>query len=141
MVDQILSLLGEKDYVPLNVPGLLRALRLSPGKQQELQSVLRELEQRGEIARTKGNRYIKSREADLIPGRIRMNRQGKGFLDPDDAALKEIVVPEHATATALHGDRVLVRRDSKPRGLRSRAAEPETGSVVRILERRRTQIV
>jgi ribonuclease R len=141
MVDQILSLLGEKDYVPLNVPGLLRALRLSPGKQQELQTVLRELEQRGEIARTKGNRYIKSREADLIPGRIRMNRQGKGFLDPDDAALKEIVVPEHATATALHGDRVLVRRDSKPRGLRSRAAEPETGSVVRILERRRTQIV
>ena len=53
MVDQILSLLGEKDYVPLNVPGLLKALRLSPGKQQELQSVLRDLEQRGEIARTK----------------------------------------------------------------------------------------
>jgi ribonuclease R len=67
------------------VPELLRLLRLAPNRQQELQAVLRELEQSGAVARIKGNRYVSPREADLIPGRIRMNRAGKGFLQPDDS--------------------------------------------------------
>jgi ribonuclease R len=141
MKDQIVRLLDQKDYIPANVPELLRLLRLPPNRQQDLQGALRELEQSGRIARIKGNRYIQPREADLIPGRIRMNRQGKGFLQPDDAGLKEIAIPEGATGTALHEDRVLVRRDVRPKGLRSGAVEPDTGAVVRILERRRTQMV
>jgi len=141
MKEQISHLLGQKNYVPANVPELLALLRLRPGQQQELQQALRELEHAGRIARVKGNRYIRPREADLIPGRIRMNRQGKGFLQPDDVTLKEIVIPTAATGTALHEDRVLVRRDVPPKGLRPSTAEPATGEVVRILERRRTQIV
>jgi ribonuclease R len=141
MKEQIARLLGQKDYVPANVPELLRHLRLPPNRQQMLQGALRELEQTGRVARIKGNRYIQPREADLIPGRIRMNRQGKGFLQPDDAGLKEITIPEGATGTALHEDRVLVRRDVRPKGLRVSMAEPVTGTVVRILERRRTQMV
>lgn len=133
--------IGRKDYVPLNVPELRRALRLPPDRQQDLQHVLRALEQTGRVARIKGNRYIQPREADLIPGRIRMNRQGKGFLDPDDPGLKEIAIPESATGTALHEDRVLVRRDVRPKGLRHDDAEPATGVVVRVLERRRTEMV
>src|ERR1017187_8567548 len=100
MKDQIVRLLNQKDYVPANVPELLRLLRLAPNRQQDLQSALRKLEQSGEAARIKGNRYIRPREADLIPGRIRMNRQGKGFLQPDDTSLKEISIPESATGTA-----------------------------------------
>lgn len=141
MEDQILRLLGRRDYAPANVPELLRQLRLAPHRQQELQGVLRRLEQSGRIARTKGNRYIQSREADLVPGRIRINRQGKGFVQPDDPALKEIMIPEEATSTALHEDRVLVRRDVRPKGLRSGQLAQETGAVIRILERKRTQIV
>jgi ribonuclease R len=141
MEEQILKLLGRQDFVPANVPELLRHLRLPPNRQQELQRVLRGLEQSGRIARTKGNRYIQSREADLVPGRIRINRQGKGFLQPDDPGLKEIMIPEGATSTALHEDRVLVRRDVKAKGLRPERIEQETGAVIRILERKRTQIV
>jgi ribonuclease R len=141
MEEQVLSLLGRKHYVPSNVPELLRQLRWPPNRQQELQGMLRQLENSGRITRTKGNRYIRSREADLIPGRIQINRQGKGFLQPDDVGLKEIMIPEDATSTALHGDRVLVRRDVRARGLRPERAGQETGSVIRILERKRTQIV
>jgi ribonuclease R len=138
---KLLHLLGQRGYVPLNVPELLRALHLPPRGQQDLQRVLRELQRTGRIARIKGNRYIQPREADLIPGRIRMNRQGKGFLQPDDPTIKEIAIPESATGTALHEDRVLVRRDVPPRGLRADAPAPATGAVVRVLERRRSQIV
>ncbi len=138
---RIVEALARKDYIPANVPELLRSLRLPPSQQHPLQRALRELEQVGQVARIKGNRYIQPREADLVPGRIRMNRAGKGFLQPDDTGLKEIAIPESATGTALHEDRVLVRRDVRAKGLRSGDAQAETGEVVRILERRRTQMV
>ena len=138
MNDQIIRLLAQKDYVAANVPELLRLLRLAPNQQQELQAALQKLEQAGQVARIKGNRYVCPRDADLIAGRIRMNRAGKGFLQPDDSSLKEIAIPESATGTALHEDRVLVRRDVCKK---FRDDDTETGTVVRILERRRTQIV
>ena len=140
MKEQIIRLLAQKDYVPANVPELLRLLHLSPNRQQELQTVLRQLEQSGAVARIKGNRYVSPREADLIPGRIRMNRAGKGFLQPDDSDFKEIAILESATGTAMHEDRVLVRRDVR-KNFRSGDAAAETGTVVRILERKRTQMV
>jgi ribonuclease R len=140
MKDQIIRLLAQRDYVPANVPELLRLLRLAPNRQQELQAVLRQLEQSGAVARIKGNRYVSPREADLISGRIRMNRAGKGFLQPDDSGLKEIAISESATGTALHEDRVLVRRDVR-KNFRSGDDAQETGTVVRILERKRTQMV
>jgi ribonuclease R len=141
MDEEILKLLSGADYAPANVPELLRLLRWPANRQQALQEALRRLEQSGRITRTKGNRYIQSHVADLVPGRIRINRQGKGFLIPDDSKLKEIMVPESATGTALHEDRVLVRRDVKPRGFRGDSLEQETGAVIRILERKRTQVV
>lgn len=67
-----------------------------------------------------------------------MKRQGKGFLDREDPGPKELGIPESATGTALHEDRVLVRRDVRLKGLRHDDAEPGTGVVVRMLERRRT---
>lgn len=136
----ILRLLRREDYAPANVPQLLRRLGCRPDQQQALQKALRALEENGQIIRNKGNRYIQSREADLVPGVIRMNRQGKGFLEPDEPGVKEIVIPESATGTALHGDTVLVRRDVARR--RGAAARDEvTGTVVRILKRKRSQIV
>jgi ribonuclease R len=133
MENRILRLLEHSDYAPANVPELLRQLGLTPNRQQELQRELQRLELAGRIARIKGNRYILPREADLIPGRIRINRAGKGFLQPDDRAIKEIAIPENATLTALHEDHVLVRRD--------RPESKNTGTVIRVLERRRTKIV
>src|ERR1700742_4848426 len=106
MKDQIIRLLGQKDYVPANMPELARRLKLSIQQQPELHAALNSLEQSGRIALIKGNRYVIPREADLIPGRIRMNRAGKGFLQPDDSSLPEIAIAESDTDTALHEDRV-----------------------------------
>jgi ribonuclease R len=103
--------------------------------------VLHQLEQGGQLARIKGDRHVLARAADLIPGRIRMNRRGKGFLAPDDRSLPEIAIPESATGTALHEDRVLVRRDVPTRPSRADGSEPPSGVVLRVLERHRTRIV
>jgi ribonuclease R len=139
MEQRILNLLAQKDYVPLSAENLQRHLRVPPDRAPEFARALRKLERDGAIALIKASRYVRTTDADLIPGRIRMNRAGKGFLQPDDSSLKEIAVAETATGTALHEDRVLVRR--APRGKYFRDGDQETGTVVRILERTRTQIV
>jgi ribonuclease R len=142
MESKILRLLGQADYTPSNVPELISQLRLQPKQQQELQKCLLDLVTRGSIVRTKGNRYIRSREADLIAGVIQITRGGRGFVQPDEPGIGEIGIPENATDTAMHGDRVLVRRDVRAKGLLCKTApEESTGTVVRILERGRTQFV
>src|SRR6476661_10215785 len=131
----ILKLLSQPDYRPSNVPELIAQLKLRPNQQQELQGVLHDLEKSGLILRTKGNRYIFAREADLIPGVIQITRGGRGFVQPDESGIGEIAIPANATSTAMHGDRVLVRLDKKPQGLRRQTPETNTGWVERILER------
>src|SRR3954454_10796857 len=93
-------------------------------------------------SRRKGNQSAPNPNSALIPGKIRMNRQGKGFFQPEDPNLAEIAIPQNATATAFHEDRVLVRRDrhqasSSP----SRRNGSNTGSVVRVLDRKRMTMV
>lgn len=139
MEQRILSLLAQKDYVPLSAENLQRHLRVTPDREPEFHRTIRKLERDGKIALIKNSRYTLTSDADLIPGRIRMNRAGKGFLAPDDSTQPEIAIAENATGTALHEDRVLVRR--KPRGRNFRDGDQDTGVVERILERGRTQIV
>jgi ribonuclease R len=141
METKILKLLGRKDYVPASVPELLRDLREPANQQQRLQKTLEELERAGEVACIKGNRWILPLEADLIPGRIQITRSGRGFLVPDSPGMGEISIRASETGTAFHDDHVLVRRNVRPRGMRPGGKDSDTGSVVRVLERRRTQIV
>ena len=100
MESRVLKLLSRPDYTPLNVPELLRALGLTRNQQQALQKVLAELERSGQIARMKGNRYARALDADLVPGRIRINRQGKGFLEADDPKLPDDC---HSRTCHVHG--------------------------------------
>src|SRR5436190_10921904 len=104
METEILKLLGQADYVPLSLNELLREFQLPRHKSRHLQQILNRLERSGKIARIKkGERYALPLEADLIPGRIRMNRQDVGFLYPDKPGLTSIRIPQDATATAMHG--------------------------------------
>lgn len=141
MDKKILGLLASADYVPSNVPELLSQLGMKPNQQQVLQGMLKSLVKQGKILRTKGNRYIIAREADLIPGVIQITRGGRGFVLPVEPGLGEISIPEAATGTAMHGDRVLVRREVRSAGLRKPGPEESSGVVVRVLERKRTSFV
>jgi ribonuclease R len=93
------------------------------------------------VPRPKGRRSVQNHSSDLIAGKIRMNRQGKGFFQPEDPNLSEIAIPQNATSTAFHEDRVLVRRDHKNASPQSRRNGGNTGSVVRVLDRKRMTMV
>jgi ribonuclease R len=142
MEERILNLLNRANYAPLNAVELRAQLGLRPSQLRELEHVLARLERNGQVARIKqGNRYALPLAADLVPGRIRMNRQGVGFLQADDPKVPTIRIWPDATSTALHGDHVLVRRDVRPHIPRQRPSEEPTGRVVRVLERARTELV
>src|SRR5215831_5466771 len=107
---QIIDLLGRSDYTPLNVSELSLRLGVPQEKRREFEQMLARMERAGEIARLKrGNRFGLPLAADLVPGRIRINRQGVGRLQPNDPQVSPITIPPDATSTAMHGDRVLVR--------------------------------
>jgi len=140
--EKILELFHRQNYTPSNVQELLLQLGIPRTQQRRLEHSLVRLERAGQIARIKqGNRYALPLEADLIPGRIRMNRQGVGTLQPDDPKIPAIRIPHDATATALHGDHVFVRKDIVPRKLKRGFADEPTARVIRILERARKEIV
>jgi len=111
-------------------------------RREDLARLLARMERNGQIMRNRpGNRYTLPRAAELVPGRIRMNRQGTGFLEADDPRIPVIRIPGPATAPALHGDRVLGRREGAPPRARRTGAKEAAGRVVRVLERARTQLV
>ena len=140
MEEQILALLRKPQYIPLTYPELLKELRVQHQKRKHLSQVLAQLEKTGAIARIKGSRYALSSTADLVPGRLRVNRNGSGFVQPDDATLPAIWIPADGLSTAMHGDRVLIRRDVSPRFSGNRPKE-FTGVVSRILEKVRRNFV
>ena len=142
MEDKILNLLKRPNYTPQNAVELRARLGLRRNQQRELEHVLARMERNGQIARIKqGNRYALPLAADLVPGRIRMNRAGVGFLQADDPKMPTIRISQDATSTAMHGDHVLVRLDVPPRVPRRQETAEATGRVVRVLERKRTQMV
>jgi ribonuclease R len=140
--ERILELFHRRTYTPSNITELLALLGLPRNQQHRLERALARLEKTGQIARIKqGTRYALPLEADLIPGRIRMNRQGVGTLQPDDPKIPAVRIPQDATATAMHGDHVLVRKDVVPRKVRSVFRVESTGRVIRILEAARKELV
>lgn len=142
MEERILALLKQPEDTPLNPGEMMKRLGLDASQRSRFERSLRRLEQTGQVARIKkGNRYALPLEADLVPGRIRVNRQGVGLLQPTQPGVPAIRVPPDAMATAMNGDRVLVRRDARPVPRRHGRDGEVTGRIVRVLEKKRSQLV
>ena len=134
----ILALLGERDYRPLDKIEIARKLKLGSNERVALRKTLRELEHSGEIARIRKNRYVLPAEADLVTGTISIHQAGYAFLNTETPGQPDVFVAPENTGTAMHGDRVVVRisRDKAP----PRGKGPE-GRIIRILERARDTTV
>src|SRR6266567_4728126 len=107
--EQILALLGRKDYRPLNKIDIARKLGLSGTERVALRKTLRELERTGEIARIRKNRYVLPAEADLVTGKVSIHQAGYGFLTPETPGETDVFIAAENIGTAVHGDRVVAR--------------------------------
>ena len=99
---------------------LLRELGVKGEARRELTDRLHALVSKGELLQVDSDRYAipqATKGRNLLVGRLTMHRDGFGFVIPEatslDASLKarlagDVFIPPHATASSMHGDRVLV---------------------------------
>lgn len=137
--EQVLALMGRKDYRPLNKADMARELRLAANERVVLRKTLRELERGGQIARIRKNRYVLPAEADLVTGKLSINQAGYGFLSPETPGEPDVFIAAENIGIGMHGDRVVARvsPDTPSQRIKGR----REGRVIRILERAHDTIV
>ena len=97
---------------------------------KELVKSLNELEETGELVRTRKNRFGLPERMNLVRGRIQMNKKGFAFLIPDDEEQTDVYIHPSDLDSAMNNDKVFVRLEKKD----DSDKRPE-GTVIRILER------
>src|SRR5699024_8278793 len=97
---------------------------------------LNELEQSGQLVRTRKNRFGLPEKMNLIRGKLEMNRKGFAFLIPEDDNEQDVYIHSSDLNAAMNNDIVIARLEKK--GVRDNRPE---GVVIRIIERANQQIV
>lgn len=130
---EILRLVRDPKYRPLDKIEIADALGYGTARRNEVRRALRDLEQAGEIARIRKNRYVLPDSADLVTGTLSVHEAGYAFLTSEKPQSDLFIAAEN-TGTAMHGDRVVARiiRTAEFSGARRPRAE---GRVIRILTR------
>jgi ribonuclease R len=137
---QIQTLLSSPNYHPLRRADLAGKLGLKPNQRREFRRVLDDMVAKGEVVRVRKDRFVLPREADLVTGRIQFSEKGFAFVIPDPPAEEpDLYIAEEDTGVAMHGDRVIARR--QPERRRHRFADKPSGRIIRILERAHATVV
>ena len=150
----ILNLLGDRDYVPLNAREIGQSLGVEGNQFHALQRRLNRLVAPGRIARIGERRYCLPRDADLVSGVINFRHNGSATIVPDsesgNSRPEVLSVRARDTGVAMHGDRVFAQIDRRKKrtfsyqmGRKGKAVaipEPDQARVVRIIERARKTV-
>jgi ribonuclease R len=131
---RVLEALEASTRGPLRAKEIARALSVPTADYRRFRRTLTGLERAGKIYRVKGHRYAVAGSLDLVVGSVSVTRSGDGFVRPEEAS-GDVFVPGGQLATAMDGDRVVVRIESRPRG-----RSPQ-GRVIKILDRARDSVV
>lgn len=137
MKDRIRGFFEENASRPLSVSELEEELGLDSAEQfKTLVISLNELEDAGELVRTRKDRFGLPEKMNLIRGRIQMHKKGFAFLIPDEEGESDVYIHYTDLNTAMNNDHVLVRIEKHD----ADGNRPE-GTVIRILERGQLDIV
>src|SRR5699024_6675090 len=137
MKEKILTFFREIEEKPLKVDEIEEKLNIEGAEGfKELVITLNELEEAGELVRTRKNRYGLPERMNLIRGKIQMHQKGFAFLLPDEEGQDDVYINPTDLNSAMNGDKVLVRKEK-----RSFAGERAEGVVLRILDRAITTVV
>ena len=139
---RLLALMRSPRYQPLDKVALSKKLGVPADDRGILREVLRDLEERGEIARIRKDRYVLPEEAELVTGVLQVHMSGNAHLISERAGQPDLYIASENTWTGMNGDRVVARIIHEGiegvEALRRRlpaAGERREGRVIRILKR------
>jgi len=130
--DTILDFIRTHADRPMKVKELAQEYGVPRPKYRQFRAVIRELLESGELVHLKRNRIGLAAEMNIVVGTISVTRSGMGFVSQEGS--DDLLIPASQMHTALHGDRVMVRRTGFHR-------ERQAGSVIRVVERSGRNIV
>lgn len=134
--NRLLSFMREESYKPLTVQEIQEYLGIEGAAEfKELVKMLVQLEQKGDIVRSRTNRYGVPEKMNLLRGKFIGHAKGFGFVTPETEGMDDIFIPPPEVNGAMNGDIVLVRVSKGEFGGR------REGTIVRIAERKTTKVV
>lgn len=125
--EKVLGVLQQKEYVPLQLEELAAVMDVPKEDLHQLEAILQELIEEGEVVQTKKKRFAAAQSLGYIRGSFQGHERGFGFVlaEPSD-----LFIPAEAVCGALHGDLVLAKITKS-----DKAGKRREGEIVRILER------
>ncbi|ACV57791.1 ribonuclease R [Alicyclobacillus acidocaldarius subsp. acidocaldarius DSM 446] len=137
--ERLLEYMRSEEYRPSTVQELCERLGVTSAADfRAFVRLLNEMEDAGDLVRTKNNRYALPEQMNFIAGRLQLKARGYGFVIPENEAEADIYILQTALNGAMSGDRVLVRlREERGKG----AQAHREGEIVKILERGNDRIV
>lgn len=135
--EELLDFMREKAYKPMTYQELEKNFDIGDAESfKQFLKMLNQLEETGEIIRTRTERYGVPERMNLLKGKLQAHAKGFGFLLPDDKEHPDVYIHANDMNGAMNGDIVLARITSK-----SAAGGKLEGEVVRVVTRAVTQIV
>ena len=126
----------EESYKPLTVQEIQEVLGFEQAAEfKELVKMLVDLEQKGQIIRSKANRYGVPEGMNLLRGKFIGHAKGFGFVAPEVEGMDDVFIPPHEVNGAMNGDTVLIRVVNATSGGR------REGAITRVVERKTTKVV
>ena len=136
----VLSFMQKAAYRPLSAEELAEELRLKGKELASFWQVLKDLETRAVIVKTRYDRYGLPEKMNLVVGRLAMTNKGFGFVVPEvhqNPDESDVFIAPDDMGTAMHNDRVIARVHSR-RPAQGRSRE---GEIIRVVERANVQMV
>ncbi|QAY67315.1 ribonuclease R [Paenibacillus protaetiae] len=133
----LLDFMRETAYKPMTYNELEQHFGIDdPDDFKSFLKLLNELEEAGQILRTRNDRYGVPERMNLLRGRLQAHAKGFAFLIPDEKDHPDVYIHANDLKSAMNGDIVLVRIISK-----SESGGRMEGEVARIVQRAVTQVV
>ncbi|HHN73902.1 MAG TPA: ribonuclease R [Acidobacteria bacterium] len=137
-IEKIESLLADGEM--LTARELADRLGLAPEQRPLLRRRLQKWVAEGSLVMARGRRFGAVRDLGQVVGRLTRLPAGYGFVAPDDPQKKDLFIPAHAQADALHGDLVAaqiveIQPDGRQAGRILRVVERHSRSLVGLLQR------
>lgn len=135
--DTLVAFMREKAYKPMTVRELEHEFQIEGAAAfRELVRTLNELEESGQIVRTRTNRYGIPERLNLIRGKLQGNAKGFGFVIPSEPRHPDVYIHANDMKGAMNGDTVIARVNKKE--TKEKRME---GEIVRIIARGNLKIV
>lgn len=132
----ILRFMREQASRPMTVKELEEAFEIEGAEAfKTFIKVLNQLEDTGQVIRTRTNRYGVPEKMNLIRGRLQAHAKGFGFVLPDEEGTPDIYIHANDMNGAMNRDVVLARLNQNAKGPRLE------GEIVRIVERANNTMV